>query len=81
MLATPPRVSVPVTLLKLPVMSFWVTKFSVSPPIKPLATAIVAPVRSPPLSASVTAMPLSSTTGPPPPVKLAVAPAAMDGAT
>ncbi len=61
-------------------MPFCGLKISVSPLTRPLAIAIVAPSRSPPLSTSKMPIALSSATAVAPPMKLAVAPAVIVGA-
>ncbi len=62
-------------------MPFWVVKFSVSPLMKPVPTSIVAPVRWPPLSGSLTVRVGSSATAASPPVNVTVPPAVTVGAT
>ena len=59
-------------------MPFWLVKFSVSPLVNPVPICTVAPA-SVVLDVSVTVRPGSSATGPPPPVKVAVAPAVTTG--
>ena len=56
-------------------------KSSVSPDRKPDETDTVAPLNWPLLSTSLTVSPLSSVTGPPPPVNVTVPPAVTVGAT
>src|SRR5580704_1917670 len=67
--------------MKLPVIPFWVVKFSVSPRRKPEPMEIVAPAIVAPKSGSLTVAAGSSTTAEPPPVKLTVPAAAMVGAS